>query len=101
MIVYRDQHSPADPHRLLHQLESLASRSRISAPEHEDAVELIIQSGMLESAVVDAEPEAVLVEEPPVVVDDESLEVDEELLSELVPLEASMLSYEPLVSVHS
>jgi hypothetical protein len=54
MIVYRDQRSPADPHRLLLQLQSAASRSSISAPSHDDAVDLVIDAGILESAVADA-----------------------------------------------
>jgi hypothetical protein len=53
MIVYRDQRSQADPHRLLLQLTSVANRSCVSAPGHDEAVELVIETGVLESAVAD------------------------------------------------
>jgi hypothetical protein len=54
MIVYRDQRSRADPHRLLLQLKTAANRWCTTAPDHADAVELIIETGVLESAVADA-----------------------------------------------
>jgi hypothetical protein len=54
MIVYRDQCSRADPHGLLLQLRSVASHSCISALDHDDAVDLVIESGVLESAIADS-----------------------------------------------
>jgi hypothetical protein len=54
MIVYRDQRFRADPHRLLRQLRGLAGHSCSSAPIHDAAVELVIENGELEAAVVDA-----------------------------------------------
>jgi hypothetical protein len=53
MIVYRDQRSPADSHRLLQQLRSAASRFCVSAPSHDEAVDLLVEAGVLESAVAD------------------------------------------------
>ncbi|HJR15451.1 MAG TPA: hypothetical protein VJ808_01255, partial [Gemmatimonadales bacterium] len=54
MIVYRDQRSRADPHHLLLQLESTASRFCAAPPGHDEAVQLVIESGVFESAVADA-----------------------------------------------
>jgi hypothetical protein len=54
MIVYRDQRSRADPHLLLLQLRSTASQFCSSGPDHDDAIELIMEAGVLESGVADA-----------------------------------------------
>ena len=54
MIVYRDQRSRVDPHGLLLQLRSVASHSCVSVPDHDDAVELVIETGVLESAIADS-----------------------------------------------
>lgn len=64
--------------------------------EPEPAPALVVDSEVLvaldESEVVDAVSVAVLVDEPPV--------VEDKVVSELVPLEALTLWYEPLVSVY-
>jgi hypothetical protein len=53
MIVYRDQHSCADPRLLLTKLRTRAS-SLIPQPTHDSAVETLIELGIFESSVADA-----------------------------------------------
>ncbi|HYF39290.1 MAG TPA: hypothetical protein VD930_06375 [Gemmatimonadales bacterium] len=54
MIVYRDQRTTADPRHLLRQLSLAANHAGVSAPNHDDALELVIETGVLEAAVSDA-----------------------------------------------
>jgi hypothetical protein len=51
MIIYRDQRCQADSHRLISELRSTVARS---APSHETAVGILIEAGIIESAVADA-----------------------------------------------
>jgi hypothetical protein len=52
MIVYRDQHSRADPRLLFARLRARVS-APIAQPTHDDAVETLIELGILESSVAD------------------------------------------------
>ena len=54
MIVYRDQRSRADPRRLLSDLQSCIRRAEAADPSHQQVVGILIDSGILESAVADA-----------------------------------------------
>jgi hypothetical protein len=54
VIVYRDQRCPADPRKLLALLQSAVERSGTTSPSHDLAVDVLLQTGTLECAVVDA-----------------------------------------------
>jgi hypothetical protein len=54
MIVYRDQRSRVDPHCLLSRLQSVIQRCAALGPSHDVAREVLIETGRLESAVLDA-----------------------------------------------
>lgn len=53
MIVYRDQRFRVDPRLLLSRLESVIHRYAALGPSHDIAREILIESGRLESAVLD------------------------------------------------
>ena len=54
MIVYRDQRSRANPRNLLLQLRAAADRVGAGRPSHELVRDILIDTGVLESALADA-----------------------------------------------
>jgi hypothetical protein len=55
MIIYRDQRSRSDPRHLLSRLRSRVDQlNQAPSPSHEEAVEILLQIGTLESAIMDA-----------------------------------------------
>ena len=53
MIIYRDQRSRSDPRHLLSQLRSRADRLKGVVGSHEEAVEILLEMGTLETAITD------------------------------------------------